>query len=49
MEYEVEGFRPRERPKRTRTEVVEKDCQTRKLNEEDAMDRSNWRKLIKDV
>ena len=37
------------RPKRTWREVVEKDCQARKLNKEDAMDRSKWRKLIKDV
>jgi len=28
--YEVEGPRPRGRPIRTRTEVVEKDCQARK-------------------
>jgi len=49
MEYEVEGPRPRGRPKRTWTEVVEKDCQARKLNKEDAMDRSKWRKLIKYV
>ena len=32
MEYEVEGPRPRGRPKRTWREVVEKDCQARKLN-----------------
>ena len=25
------------------------DCQARKLNKEDAMDHSKWRKLIKDV
>ena len=49
IEYEVEGPRPRERPKRTWREVVEKDCQSRKLNTEDAVDRSKWRKLIKDV
>ena len=49
VEYEVEGPRPRGRPKRTRREVVEKDCQARKLNNEDAIDRSKWRKLIKDV
>jgi len=49
MEYEVEGPRPRRRPKRTWREVVEKDCQARKLNKEDAMDSSKWRKLIKDV
>jgi len=49
MEYEVEGPRPRGRPKRTWREVVEKDCQARKLNTEDAMDRSKWRNLIMDV
>ena len=31
--------RPRGRPKRTWTEVVQKDCQARNLNREDAMDR----------
>ena len=36
MEYEVEG----PRPKRTWREVVEKDCQAHKLNEEDGMDRT---------
>jgi len=40
MEYEVEGPRPRGRPKRTWTEIVEKDCQARKLNTEDVVDRS---------
>jgi len=45
MEYEVEG----PRPKRTWREVVENDCQARKLNREDAVDRSKWRKLIKAV
>jgi len=49
MEYEAEGPRPGGRLKRTWTEVVEKDCQTCKLNKEDATDRSRWRKLIKDV
>jgi len=39
-EYEVEGSRPRGSPKRTCTEVVQKDCQGCKLNREDAMDRS---------
>ena len=48
MEYGVEGSRPRGRPKRTWREVV-KDCQACKLNKEDAMDLSSWRKLIKDV
>jgi len=49
MEYEVEGPRPRGRPKRTWREVVEKDCQACKLKKKDNMDRSRWRKLIKDV
>ena len=45
-EYEVEGSRPRGRPKRTWREVVQKDCQARNLNKEDAMDRGTWKKLI---
>jgi len=49
MEFEVEGPRQRGRPKRTWTEVVREDCQARKLNKEDAMDRCKWRKLITDV
>jgi len=47
MEYKVEGSRPRGRPKRTRTEVVQKDYQAHKLNREDAMDHSRWKKLVK--
>jgi len=39
MEYEVEGARPRGRPKKTWREIVEKDCQACKLNREDGMDR----------
>jgi len=50
MEYEVQGPRPRRRPKRTwGRKVVKEDCQATKLNTQDAMDRSKWRKLIKDV
>ena len=49
MEYEVEGLRsrPRVRSKRTWREVVREDCQARKLNKEDAVDK--WRKVIKEV
>jgi len=47
MEYDVEGSRPRGRPKRTWREVVQKDCQARNLNKEDAVDRGRWKKLIK--
>jgi len=45
MEYEVDGSRP----KRTWKEVVREDCQARKLNSEDAIDRRKWRKVIKEV
>ena len=48
-EHEVEGPRPRGRPKRTWREVVEKDYQARKWNKDDAMDHTKWRKSIKDV
>ena len=47
MEYEVEGSRPRGRPKRTWREVVQKDCKARNLNRKDAMYRGRWKKLIK--
>jgi len=49
MEYEVESPRPRGRPKRTWREAVKEDCRACKLNKEDAVDRSKWRKLTKDV
>ena len=49
MEYEVEGSRPRGRPKKTWKEVACEDCQARKLNKEDAMDRCKWRKVIKEA
>jgi len=45
LEYEAEGSRP----KRTRRVVAEKDCEAHKLNKEGAVDRSRWRKLIRDV
>jgi len=46
-EYEVEGSTPRGRPKRMWREVVQKHCQARNLNREDAMNHSRWKKLIK--
>ena len=49
MEYEVEGSRLRGRPKRTWKEVIREDCQARKLNKEDAVDRCKWRKVTKEV
>jgi len=49
MNFEVEGVRSKGRPKKTWTEVIEKDCQTSEIDKEDAMDRRKWRKLIKHV
>jgi len=49
MEFEVEGSRPRGRPKRTWREVVREHCQAHKMSKEDAIDRCKWRKMIKDV
>ena len=49
MEYEMEGARPRgSRPKITWREIVEKDCQARKLSREDTVDCNRWRKQIRD-
>jgi len=45
LEYEVEGARPRGRPKKTWRDLVQKDCQAHKLNREDYMDHHRWRKL----
>ena len=47
MEYTAEGSRPRDKPKRTWKEVVQKDCQARNLNREDTTDRDRWKKMIK--
>jgi len=32
MEYELEGARPKDKPKKTWREIVEKDCHALKLN-----------------
>jgi len=48
MEYEVEGARPKCRPKKTWREIVEKDCRARKLNREDAIDCNKWMKQVRD-
>jgi len=37
IEYEVENLRPEGRPKRTWREVVQKDCQARKLSTDDVL------------
>jgi len=47
MDFEVECVRPKGRPKRS--EVTEKDCHTRQIYKENAVDRRKWRKLHKDV
>jgi len=43
------GFQGKRKTKEDLERGVEKDCQARKLNKEDAINRSRWRKLIKDV
>ena len=47
IQYEAEDSRPRGRPKRIWTEVVQKDFQACSLNKEDAMDRGRWKNIIK--
>ena len=48
MRWRAPDAKPRGRPpKRTWREVVQKDCQARNLNREDAMDHGRWKKLIK--
>ena len=42
----MEGTRPRDRPKKTWREIVEKDCRAHGLNTEDAMCHRRWRKQI---
>jgi len=48
MKYEVDGARPRGRPKKTWREIVEKDCHAHGLNREDAMDHIRWMKQFRD-
>jgi len=48
-DYEVEVVRPRDRPKKTWSKVIVKDCQSRQLCKEDDIDRSKWRKLTNDA
>ena len=48
MENEVQGARPKGTPKKTWTEIVQKDYQARKLNREDVMDHNRWKKQTKD-
>jgi len=43
-----QGARPRGRSKKTWRVIVEKDYQAHKLNREDALDCSRWRKQIRD-
>jgi len=45
MEYEVEGFWQSGRPTNTWREVVQKDCQARKLNWKNAIDWSRTCRL----
>ena len=45
MEYEVQGPRPRGRPKRTWREVVREDCHAPEMNKVDAIDHCKWRRM----
>jgi len=42
MDYEVEGVRPRGRPKKSWSEVTEKDFLTQQICKEDASDHRKW-------
>jgi len=46
MKLRVQG---QEEDQRGPGERLYEDCQARKLNKEDAVDRCKWRKIIKDV
>jgi len=48
MQYEVEGARPKGRPKKAWREIVEKDCQACKWIRKDATNHNRWRKQIRD-
>jgi len=49
MEYEVEGARPRGRPKKLGEKLRTKERQACKLNREDSMNHNRWRKQIWDI
>jgi len=46
--YEVDGARPRGRPKKTWKGIVEKNYHVCGLNRKDAMDCNRWMKQIRD-
>jgi len=45
MDYEVKGVWPGGMPKKTWSEVIEKDCKTRQICTEDAVDREQMEKV----
>ena len=47
MDLQVSGVRPRGRPKKNWMKNIEEDLHELGLVEEDAMDRDNWRAIIK--
>jgi len=49
IDYEAKGIRRRGRPRKTCSEVTEKDCHTQQRCEKVAVDHSKCRKLVKDV
>ena len=49
LEMEIPGRRGRGRPKRRWMDVVNEDLREKRLTEEDALDRSRWRKAVRNV
>jgi len=47
MDYEVEGVKPRGSPTTAWNNVIKKDCQIQQVCKKDAMDCTEWTKLIK--
>ncbi len=47
VELDVEGRRPRGRPKKTWRKCVQEDLEALGAEEEDALDRENWKQVIK--
>ena len=48
-EIEVPGRRGRGRPKRRWMDVVNEDLREKRLTEDDALDRTRWRKAVRNV
>jgi len=49
VDYEAQGVKCRGRPRKTCSEVIEKDCHTQQICKKVAVDHSKCKKLTKDV